>query len=483
MNTSPKLIVDSLITKNEEVRFKQALSWTVGPKQHWAVVGPNGAGKTLFIDTIAGKYALKSGDIRCVNEKGEEQKKSQFIKTVAFRDIYSMTETRDAFYQQRWNMGVMQDNTPAKDLLPTSSQTKWGEYLITKFNIEELLEKDIRLLSSGELRKFLIIKSLLSQPGILILDNPYIGLDVHSRKILNQLFSEIAAMGEVQIVLVLANITDIPEMITDILPIVERELLPTISKSDFFTQKEIQEKLFPPFVPTHIDFPHPAIESFTGEEIVKLNNIHIRYGKRIILDQLNWQINKGEHWALLGPNGSGKSTLLSLLSGDNPQAFANDIHLFGRKKGTGESIWDIKKRIGYISPEMHLHYLKNIPCIDIVASGYFDTIGLYLTCSDEQKKNALQWMELFGIAHLRDASFLQISSGEQRLVLLTRVFVKNPDLLILDEPMHGLDSNHKENVKNIIKNFCNNKKTLIFVSHYDQDIPSVVTKHFVLVKR
>lgn len=483
MEASNSLIASNLVQRFDEVCFKHPINWQIKAGEQWAIIGPNGAGKTLLVDTLAGKYALKSGKITCLNASGKVVKLSEHIKTVAFRDIYSLADTRESFYQQRWNVGVMQDGTPTRQLLPQTAESDWGKHLITQFGIEDLLEKDIRLLSSGELRKFLVVKSLLNKPRILILDNPYIGLDAASRKVLNGLFDEIVALGEVQIVLVLSNPADIPETITHVLPIAKRSLKPAMERNEFLSDKKLRRELFGDMKPEEINFPATEKEDLESSEIIRLSNIHIQYGKRIILHELNWKIEKGEKWALLGPNGSGKSTLLSLISGDNPQAYANDIALFGKKRGSGESIWEIKKRIGYISPEMHLHYLKNIPCLDIVGSGFFDTIGLYLSCSEEQREKALEWMELFGIGHLKEVSFLQVSSGEQRLVLLTRVFVKNPDLLILDEPFHGLDASNKEKVKNIIQKFCGTEKSLIFVTHYDEDIPKVIDKRFLLSKR
>ena len=131
---------------------------------------------------------------------------------------------------------------------------------------------------------------------------------------------------------------------------------------------------------------------------------------------------------------------------------------------------------------MHLYYLKNVKCIDVVGSGFFDTIGLYRKCNADQEKTAEQWMKLFRVDHLRDVSFLNISSGEQRLVLLTRVFVKNPDLLILDETLHGIDTVNKRRVKKIIEKFCNKQKSLIYVTHYENEIPNVVDKRLTLVK-
>lgn len=482
MNETNCMIVSEVVHRMETFRFNQPISWRVNKGEQWAIIGRNGAGKTLLIDTLIGKFALKSGTIVCSDAEGKEIKPSNYIKIVAFRDIYSLADTRDSFYQQRWNVGVMQNDTPTKQLLPANADSEWGRHLISQFGVADLLEKDIRLLSSGELRKFLIVKSLLNHPRILILDNPYIGLDVSSRKVLNDLFDEIAKKKEVQIVLVLSNPRDIPDMITHVLPIREKKLEKTMKRQEFLNDAGFVENLFPKTNPAEIHIPQTEASKTDAETIVQLKNIHIQYGNRIILDKLDWRVRKGEKWALIGQNGAGKSTLLSLISGDNPQAYANDIQLFGKKRGSGESIWDIKRHIGYISPEMHLHYLKNIPCIDIVASGFFDTIGLYLKCSEEQKEKALEWMNLFGIGHLKNVSFLQVSSGEQRLLLLTRIFVKNPELLILDEPLHGLDVSNKEKVKNIIESFCINEKTLIFVSHYDEDIPKIVENRFILTK-
>ena len=182
-----------------------------------------------------------------------------------------------------------------------------------------------------------------------------------------------------------------------------------------------------------------------------------------------------------GENGSGKSTLLSLVCADNPQSYACDITLFGRKRGSGESIWEIKKHIGYVSPEMHRAYLKNLPAIDIVASGLHDSVGLYKRPRPEQMAACEWWMDIFGIAALKDKPFLQLSSGEQRLALLARAFVKDPELLILDEPLHGLDTYNRRRVKKIIEAFCRRQdKTMIMVTHYERELPATITDRIAL---
>ena len=224
-------------------------------------------------------------------------------------------------------------------------------------------------------------------------------------------------------------------------------------------------------------------EPSTHEVTFRMEHVSIKYGSRTILKELDWEVKNGEKWALFGPNGAGKSTLLSLIYADNPQSYANTLYLFDRKRGSGESIWDIKKRIGYVSPEMHLFYMENVPTLNIVGSGFFDSIGLYRKCTEEQQSIALAWMRVFGIEELEDRSFLTLSSGEQRLALLARAFVKDPDLIILDEPLHGLDISNKRKAARIIEQFCERPgKTLIYVTHYPHELPSCVDKRFELIK-
>ena len=214
-----------------------------------------------------------------------------------------------------------------------------------------------------------------------------------------------------------------------------------------------------------------------------MNHVSIVYGKRTILKSLDWTVHNGEHWALSGQNGAGKSTLLSLVCADNPQSYACDIPLFGRQRGTGESIWDIKKHIGYVSPEMHRAYHRDMPAINVVASGLKDSVGLYVKPTGDDIERCKFWMDVFGLEGKETAPFLEISSGEQRLVLLARAFVKDPELIILDEPLHGLDNRNRRLVKDVIDTFCKRRnKTLIMVSHYREEYPSCIDHEIKLIK-
>lgn len=471
--------IKDAVTRLPEVRFDLPVNWTIDKGEQWAVIGPNGAGKTILSEMLQRKYALQTGEISC----DFVGKSNELIRSITFKDIYSLADCRNSYYQQRWNATETEEMPTVEDLLKDFKGQDDLQEMLSLFGVEESLPKKIIFLSSGELRKFLIVRTLLFHPRLIILDNPFIGLDAPSRDLLNSMLQKMSQLKGTQIVLLLSNPNDIPEMITHVLPVENKSLLPVMSREAFLNDQELQDRLFPQ--PTgEIILPEEESHKASQHEVtLRMENIHIKYGTRTILKDLNWEVRNGEKWALLGPNGSGKSTLLSLVYADNPQSYANTLYLFDRKRGTGESIWEIKSRIGYVSPEMHLFYKENVPAINVVASGFFDSIGLYRKCNDQQKETALKWMNVFSISELKDRPFLTLSSGEQRLVLLARAFVKNPDLIILDEPLHGLDAFNKRQAARIIDKFCQREgKTLLYVTHYPKELPACVSNKFVLKK-
>ena len=469
-----------------ELAFTEPVNWTIQAGEQWAVIGPNGAGKSLLIDLLQRKFALKAGEVSFA----ANGRVSDFVRCITFKDIYSLADCQNTYYQQRWHATENDEVPQAAELLGIEDLGMRNEELIDLFGVRELLPKKVIYLSSGELRKFLIVRALLKQPRLLILDNPFIGLDVPSRALLVEMLQRMTQVHGVQVILLLSNPQDIPAMVNRVLPVVNRTLLPAMSREAFLADNALVHHLFPteglaeaqpvevPALPVD-----PEKQPATHTVTLRMEKVKVHYGSHTILKDIDWEIKNGEKWALFGPNGSGKSTLLSLVYADNPQSYANTLYLFDKKRGTGESIWDIKKRIGYVSPEMHLYYRQNVSALQIVGSGFFDSIGLYRTCSAEQEELALAWMQLLGIDHLRDRMFQTLSSGEQRLVLLARAFVKDPDLIILDEPLHGLDVSHKKQAAAIIEQFCERPgKTLIYVTHYPHELPACVDHHFELVK-
>lgn len=421
----------------------------IWPGEQVAIVGPNASGKSRLVDILTGRYPLLgTNEVHYHFEGSPHRYVSDNIRVLTFRDSYGDSDAT-YYLQQRWNQHDIDESTPKVD----------GRYIIS--------------LSSGELRKYQLQRALASSPRLLILDSPFIGLDPEARQQLRDTLSDLIQKQGLQVILILTRDSDIPEFITRV---IRTDPPPAPSRNGGE----------PSGLPSNTCAqPLPSLRgrgvggSFGGgSPVLRFSHITIRYGQHTILRDLSWTVHRGEHWALEGANGSGKSTLLSLICADNPQGYACDIELFGRRRGTGESIWDIKRHIGYVSPEMHRAYMRDLPAIDIVASGLHDSVGLYVRHRPEQRETCLLWMRRFGIEHLAERTFLRISSGEQRLCLLARAFVKSPDLLILDEPFHGLDDPNRLLATRIIEDYCADPAiTLIIVSHYADELPRGITHH------
>ena len=477
------IAIENGVTRHPLYRMKEPVNMTLATGEHIAVVGRNGAGKSILVDTITGRWPLLMNEVKYDFSPSPSKMAYENIKYIAFRDSYGDSDG-NYYYQQRWNAHDLDETPLVRDLLPEATDSGLKKALYELFGIERMLDKHIILLSSGELRKFQLTKTLLSNPRVLIMDNPFIGLDAKTRDLLHTLLGELTKVTHLQVILILSKSDDIPAFITHVIPVEDRVCGKKITLQEYLAvRKPIPERILSEEKEARIlNLPY-GDDLYHTEHVVDLNKVSIRYGERTILKDLDWTVKSGEKWALSGENGSGKSTLLSLVCADNPQSYACDITLFGRKRGSGESIWEIKKHIGYVSPEMHRAYLKNLPAIDIVASGLHDSVGLYKRPRPEQMAACEWWMDIFGIANLKDRNFLQLSSGEQRLVLLARAFVKDPELLILDEPLHGLDLYNRRLVKDVIETFCRRKdKTMIMVTHYQEELPACIT-NFLFLKR
>ena len=484
--------VENGITRHPAWRMAEPINIEILQGEQIAVVGDNAAGKSRLIEVLTGHYPLLMNEVKYDFSPSPLKMVSENLKYITFRDSYGDADGA-YYYQQRWNQHDIDENTPTvRQLLQGVFKEKELENKLTKlFHLEGVMDKYIITLSSGELRKFQLMKALGQGPSVLIMDNPFIGLDAQTRDQLRDLLQQLSEKTYLLIILILSKVDDIPNFITHVIPIEDLHILPKITRQEY--QRQLAEKTYAPLPEEKrkwiLQLPYKDLkkEDFypqDGQEILKFNNVSIRYGSRTILKDLNWTVHEGEKWAMSGENGAGKSTLLSLVCADNPQAYACNIELFGHRRGTGESIWQIKRHIGYVSPEMHRAYLKDLPAIDIVASGLHDSVGLYTRPRPEQKQICLDWMNIFGIKELADRTFLKLSSGEQRLCLLARAFVKDPELLILDEPLHGLDLRNRALVKDIIDTFCQRPhKTLIMVTHYKQEFPKCITNSIFLKKQ
>jgi len=320
----------------------------------------------------------------------------------------------------------------------------------------------------------------MAEPELLILDEPFDGLDVKSRGQLADLLASLNQQGYT-LVLVLNRFDEIPDFVQNAGVLADCTLTAVGHKADLLNQALIaqlahSEKLNGVTLPEP-DAPSARHALDPHQPRIVLRDGVVAYDDRPILDQLSWTVNPGEHWQIVGPNGAGKSTLLSLITGDHPQGYSNDLTLFGRRRGSGETIWDIKKHIGYVSSSLHLDYRVSTTVRNVILSGYFDSIGIYQAVSDKQHKLAQQWLDILGMdSRVADAPFSSLSWGQQRLALIVRALVKHPTLLILDEPLQGLDPLNRQLIRRFVDVLISEGETqLLFVSHHAEDAPACIT--------
>lgn len=420
-----------------------SISFQILSGQKTAIVGPMGSGKTSLAKALAGRL-FRTGEVFFSSRNPE---KRAYVMLVEQQHQFKNRSNLSEFYlQQRFNSSDCEDAYTVEEELAGFEIEDW----VSIFELSGLLKRPLIQLSNGENKRLQIVKSLAYQPDWLILDNPYVGLDVKGREILTKGLVSLDSKG-IQFILI-SSPGDVPDFINQVIE------LPL--------SQDAPAKLEPLLRP---------LDPF--ETTVKMEKVQIKYGTKTILRDFSWQVKRGERWAIKGPNGAGKSTLISLITADNPQAYSQNIILFDRKRGSGESIWDIKRKIGYLSPELHLYFKVGGSCFSVVASGLFDTLGLFKRLTEEQSDQVNHWMQVMDIAHLKERSFLQISGGEQRMVLITRALVKNPELLILDEPCQGLDRVQTEHLKSVLDYLAEKSDmTLLYVSHYERDIPSCVNQ-------
>ena len=455
------------------------VNWRVGPGENWAVIGANGSGKSSLAAAIAGQIAT-SGEIAYGFDDGESDP-CERIATVSFHLQRQFVAQSDGYYASRWYLGEEHATlTPAQVLgigrnRPGKMATK-RVALAKKMGMAHALDRQALHLSTGEMRRLLITRALLLAPELLVLDEPLIGLDVRGRASLATALHSIMRHGQ-RLLFLTARPWELPRGITHGLYLRDGVVLGQAKRqSPDATRLERLTFRAPKKIAVPIQNVKPAsLKKIDSKPLVDLRGIHIEAGNDVILNQLNWTVRPGEHWAVLGPNGVGKTTLLSLLTGDHPQSFAQSVTMFGALRSE-QSTWDLKAQIGYASPDIALHYDGGTSTLDFVCTGFFETMGLYHSCSKPQERIARQWLAFFGLDDLAERPFRLLSDGHQRLVLLARAFVKQPRLLILDEPCQGLDLAARERVCRALDAICaRTKTTLIIVSHYTEELPRCIT--------
>ncbi|MGN1214519.1 MAG: ATP-binding cassette domain-containing protein [Bacteroidaceae bacterium] len=452
---------------------------SLNDREQWIIYGANGSGKTSLAKIISSTQRPTSGNIyyNFQNTKTKTSSPSQNIARITFVDRHAATTTNMP-YQMRWNTAsadpvyfpLIADVLPELSTLPQEFIDK----LFSANDLEKLKRKTIISLSSGEYRRFQLLRILSKHPSVLIADNPFIGLDYEGCQQVSSLISMAMETLHTTIIMITSRLNIVPSGFTHVVTVDKGQVTKTTINKFTLPQTTSGNSL------KSIKTP----KSDTQKPIIaEGHDITIKYDSQILLQNFNFTIRRGQHWALIGPNGSGKSTLLSLICADNPQSYACNISLFGKKRGSGESIWEIKRRIGFVSPEMHRHTETGQSAANIIARGIYDSRGKYTKPTEEAFKRALLLLDRFKILSKSEISFGRLSTGEQRIVLLCRAFIKEPELLILDEPFHALDDNNINIAKQMISEYCANpKNTLIMVSHNPEEFPPE-TDHIITLSK
>lgn len=465
--------VDAKIGENAHLK---QISLKIEPDEHWAIVGANGSGKTSVGKLLCNQLEICSGELNTVN-------KAEFVSFEKVIEILDFERANDdSDFLDRIDHG-----TPVREFILGKEATEEVALLdlAERMKFLPLLERGIRFLSTGEMRKVVICKALLQQPQLLVLDEPFDGLDQDSHHILQQLISDIIKKG-IKVVLLLNRFSEILPEITHLAYVKDLAVFVSGDKEELLNSEALQRlHSFHSTLPATL----PDIDASTltpdlpaGVPLIEMNNIVVRYGDKHVLNNLNWTVMPGEHWKISGPNGAGKSTLLNLISGDNPQAYANDISLFGRKKGSGESVWEIKKHIGLVSSTLQQNYGLRIPVQTVGISGFFDSIGLYKKPTTKQQGIVMDWLRILHMEGRAKDPFRSLSYGEQRLVLLARAMVKQPPLLILDEPCQGLDDINRAMVLKLVDHLGQIGTTqILYVTHHAEDNIPCISNSLTLV--
>lgn len=448
-------------------------SLVIKPLQHTVVLGPNGSGKSALAACIAGQGERLDGQcqVNCQIAWVSVEQQQALIEAEKQKDCADILDT------------IPVPTTVQEILLEGLNPTELDHTLVKRvtdvFALADMLHRPFRALSTGETRKLLLAKALLSQAEILVLDEPWDGLDTQACDDFNALLLDIST--QTTLVLVLNRLSEVPSFCQQIVLMqtgsiqwqteVHNDLQGQLTHISQLRHMQ-QQDLVLPAKDSDSFAPHPLD---ANAPLVKLTNVKVNYAENIVFSALSWTIKPQQHWQVTGPNGSGKTCLLNLITGDHPQCYVNDIFVFGYQRGSGESIWQIKQYIGYLSNAFHLDYRVNCSLLHVVLSGFYDSIGMYQQATKNQIALAEQWLALMALDQQSARPFQELSFGDQRLVLLARAMVKHPALLILDEPCNGLDDINRLKVLALIDILAREgNTTLLYVNHHKEDaIPSI----------
>ncbi len=457
-------------------------SFSIHQGEHWCVFGPNGSGKSLLAALLSGRR-VESGQYVTHHDDFDSARDCLFV---SFEEQQRLWQRDNRLDMSEYSERAEDQGTLVEALIQSGKPTSESDEaalgnIIAQLDLDGLLHKGIRFLSSGQIRRVLIARALYaaigSQQKLIIFDDPLEAIDKDSRERIIQCIAHYQSSGFTSLFLCRRE-KDIPEHVSHLAVMDGLSLIDQGDKTTMLEGETLQ-RMFSRIPEISAQIPSSSANSTepTNSLYIELKQISANYGELSVLHDVNWKMSADDHVLIEGPNGCGKSTLLSLIDGENHKGYGQEVYLFGKRKGSGETIWEIKSKFGVVSNELHNKYVKGWKVLDVVVSGYFDSVGLYDESGATEWEGARQWLATLGIANLETHYYHELSFGQQRLVLLARAMVKQPMILVLDEPCVGLDDFHRELILGTLQRIAEQTTTrIIYVSHVTDEQPSFMTQ-------
>jgi len=497
----------------------RSISWEMKRGEVWAITGPNGGGKSVFSAALTSSVPITPAE-PTGSVIGVLNSFTGSAVLVSFEQAAAVIQRERANDDSDFVEGGVDEGTPARAfILEALNPTEAGSFpggtgleshpAVQACGVVPFLDRGLKLLSTGEIRRTILCRALAAKPALLVLDEPYEGLDAATRETLTSILEGLASKAVAAtptsatpattdplfLVIVSDRWERIPQAVNRVLEFENRAIAYSGTRTGYelrlaerrrkeeAERQSGQPELLAELSRAAVDAeyleqarsPDLAAPSAAGGVVplVEFHSVTVAWSEHTVLDHLEWTVNPGEHWLIRGPNGSGKTTMLELITGDNPQVFRNDVRLFGKKRGSGETIWELKARMGIVSYRLHLEYryFDDISLEEVLLSGLYDSIGMYREIGDAELLLTRRWLGLAGFQGREGERFGSLSYGEQRALLVARAAIKNPPLLILDEPCHGLDDAHRRRVLDFLQAIATHgHSTLLHVTHDPSEV-------------
>jgi molybdate transport system ATP-binding protein len=472
-------------------RLFEGTSLSIFPGEHAAIVGPNGSGKSVLaralwdgVLAVEGVIAFPLAEQEAAREGSTTGAFDAGVRHVCLSDQDALRRRGSAYLQGRYESledegaptvadllgGAGGSGSPRRPGLPAAAE------LLARFAVGHTLGRAACRLSNGEMRKLLLVRALLDGPRLLVIEEPLQGLDPASRREVTRTLRAVASLG-VTLVTVSARLPDVPLFARRLIRVEAGKIVPGSTRPfgpGLFRRRPRSPRAGAP-AGAGLPLAPGAPDGSAGGPVIELREVTVRWGAATALDRVSWTVRQGEGWAVVGPNGAGKTTLLSLVLADNPQAYANDVRVFGMQRGEGHSIWELKALVGHVSPEAQAHLPAGLTLLATILSGLTDSLGPVRSPTEGELARAREWAAAVGLALAEDRLYGEVSEGEKRLALIARALVKGPRLLVLDEPCQGLDEEHRSRVRAIVDRLVlQGRTTVLYVTHEAEEIPRCV---------